>query len=101
MNTMSEKSKLRTSLLTILLYVLLINPVFSQGFEGYYRQPDIHDNTLVFVAEGDLWKVPLSGGVAQRLTSHAEEELFPSISPDGTSVAFSASYEGPLEVYTA
>ena len=72
----------------------------SQGFEGYYQNPTIYNNTVVFVAEGDLWTVPLNGGLAQRLTTHPEEENFPSISPDGKTIAFSASYEGPTEVYT-
>ena len=72
----------------------------AQGFEGYYRYPDIHNNTIVFSAEGDLWTVPLEGGLAQRLTTHQEEESYPVISPDGKSIAFSASYEGPLEIYT-
>ena len=72
----------------------------AQGFEGYYRHPDIHNNTIVFSAEGDLWTVPLQGGLAQRLTTHPEEELYPAFSEDGTQIAFSASYEGPTEVYT-
>ena len=73
---------------------------FAQGFEGYYQNPNIYKNTIVFVAEGDLWMVSLNGGLAQRLTTHIEEENFPSISPDGKTIAFSASYEGPMEVYT-
>ena len=72
----------------------------AQGFEGYYRYPDIHKNTIVFSAEGDIWTVPLTGGLAQRLTTHHEEEVYPSISPDGKTIAFSASYEGPTEVYS-
>ncbi len=72
----------------------------AQGFEGYYRYPDIHNNTIVFSAEGDLWTVPLQGGLAQRLTTHQEEERFATFSPDGSQIAFSASYEGPTEVYT-
>lgn len=72
----------------------------AQGFEGYYRYPDIHKNTLVFTAEGDIWTVPLTGGIAHRLTTHPEEEVFASISPDGRTIAFSASYEGPTEIYT-
>ncbi|MBW8896329.1 MAG: PD40 domain-containing protein, partial [Acidobacteria bacterium] len=67
---------------------------------GYYRFPAVAGNTVVFTAEGDLWRVPITGGVAQRLTSNAGEESHPSISPDGQTVAFSASYEGPTEVYT-
>ena len=67
---------------------------------GYYRYPAIHGDTLVFTAEGDLWRVGLNGGVAQRLTTHPSEESRPAISPDGKTIAFSAAYEGPTEVYT-
>jgi len=81
-------------------FILTSFSVFPQGFEGYYRTPDVHGNTVVFSAEGDLWSVSLFGGLAQRLTTHAEEERWPSISPDGKTIAFSASYEGPTEVYT-
>ncbi|MGM5470519.1 S41 family peptidase [Flavobacteriaceae bacterium LMO-SS05] len=77
-----------------------VNSVASQGFEGYYQFPDLHDNQIVFCAEGDIWTVPLSGGLAQRLTTHAEDESYPIISPDGQTVMFSASYEGPTELYT-
>jgi tricorn protease len=67
---------------------------------GYYRHPALHQDTLVFVSEGDLWKVNARGGVAARLTSHAGDETFPAISPDGQTLAFVAHYEGPTEVYT-
>ena len=83
-----------------LFFLFCSTLISAQGFYGYYRYPDIHKNTIVFSAEGDIWRVPLSGGIAQRLTTHHEEELFPSISPDGKTIAFSASYEGPTEVYT-
>ena len=82
------------------LLVLTQNLAYSQGFEGYYQYPNIRGNKVVFVAEGDLWTVPLSGGLAQRLTTHAEQERFPKISPDGKTIAFTASYEGPNEIYT-
>lgn len=68
--------------------------------EGYYRFPAIHGDVVVFVAEGDLWRVPATGGVAQRLTTHPSEETRPVLSPDGSTIAYSASYEGPREVYT-
>ncbi|HZW06909.1 MAG TPA: hypothetical protein VFF65_07275, partial [Phycisphaerales bacterium] len=60
---------------------------------GYYRQPAIHGDTVVFVAEGDLWTVPAAGGRAARLTTHPGPESHPAISPDGQTVAFLANYE--------
>ncbi|HEX8725927.1 MAG TPA: S41 family peptidase [Gemmatimonadaceae bacterium] len=66
---------------------------------GYYRYPAISGNTVVFTAEGDLWKVAAAGGTAERLTTALGEETNAAISPDGKQVAFSAAYEGPTEVY--
>lgn len=67
---------------------------------GYYRFPTLHDDTIVFTAEGDLWRVSTKGGVAQRLTTHPGRETHAAISPDGQTLAFCAEYEGPAEVYT-
>lgn len=68
--------------------------------QGFYRSPALHGETLVFAAEGDLWSVAASGGLARRLTSHPGEENHPVLSPDGKTLAFTARYEGPTEVYT-
>jgi tricorn protease len=67
---------------------------------GYYRFPAIHQDVIVFTAEGDLWRVGFRGGAAQRLTSHLGTESHAAISADGRTLAFSAEYEGPTEVYT-
>jgi tricorn protease len=67
---------------------------------GYFRYPAIHGQTIVFAAEGDLWKTGSQGGTAQRLTTHPAEEYQPAISRDGKTLAFCASYEGPREVYS-
>src|SRR6185437_1824016 len=67
---------------------------------GYYRFPALAGDSVVFTAEGDLWRVPIAGGTAQRLTSHPAEESHPAVSPDGKTLAYSAAYEGPTEVYT-
>ncbi|MFO0858644.1 MAG: S41 family peptidase [Phycisphaerales bacterium] len=73
---------------------------------GYYRMPALRGDTLLFVAEGDLWKVSLaeaSKGTpakATRLTSHEGIEELPAISPDGKTIAFVGSYEGPVEIYS-
>jgi tricorn protease len=64
------------------------------------RQPDIGGDRIVFVYAGDLWTVPRGGGVASRLTSHEGAEVFPKISPDGRTVAFTAQYDGNFDAYT-
>jgi tricorn protease len=83
-----------------LLLPLVCLTLVAEAPRGYYRQPALHGTTLVFVAEGDLWTVPATGGTARRLTSHPGPETRPAISPDGKTLAFNATYEGPGEVYT-
>ncbi len=83
----------------LVLSCLAASPASPDGPQGYYRQPSIDHDTIVFVAEGDLWRVSTSGGAAARLTTHPGDEGSPRISPDGTQVAFTAQYEGPTEVY--
>lgn len=68
--------------------------------QGFYRFPTLRGGTVVFAAEGDLWAVPVEGGGARRLTTHPAQESDPMISPDGKTLAFTARYEGPVEVYT-
>lgn len=87
--------------IAVVAVLALCAPLSAQKPQlGYYRQPAIWNDTIVFVAEGDLWRVNAGGGVAQRLTTHPEEESRPAISPDGKTVAYAATYEGPGEVYT-
>jgi len=88
-------------LVLVFLMAALSMPIAAQKSQlGYYRFPALWGDTIVFAAEGDLWRVGASGGVAERLTTHPAEESRPAISPDGKLLAFSASYEGPVEVYT-
>lgn len=84
----------------LILIIAGNNHASAQEFEGYYRYPDVFENKVIFAAEGDLWTVPLSGGLARRLTSHQEEEIYPKFSPDGKTILYSANYEGPTEIYT-
>ncbi|RPJ86382.1 MAG: peptidase S41, partial [Acidobacteria bacterium] len=51
------------------------------------------------VYAGDIWLVPKTGGTAVRLSSPAGEESFPKFSPDGSSLAYSANYDGNVDIY--
>lgn len=66
---------------------------------GYYRQPTIRHEQLVFVAEDDLWTVEVGGGVARRLTANLGEVSRPCLSPDGQWLAFTGKEDGPTEIY--
>ena len=63
------------------------------------RMPDIQGDRIVFVYSGDLWTLPRAGGTAQRLTTHEGLELFPKLSPDGQSVAFTGDYDGNSDAF--
>ncbi|MFC3122891.1 S41 family peptidase [Agaribacter flavus] len=80
----------------LLLCLVCLN---AMAAPGYYRYPALHDNTLVFTAEGDLWKVKIGEKYAQRLTTHPAEERESVISPDGSHIAFVANYSGTPEVH--
>jgi tricorn protease len=66
-----------------------------------FRYPDVSATHIAFVYAGDVWIVPKTGGVAQRLSSPRGEEAFPRFSPDGKRIAYSANYDGNIDVYVA
>ncbi len=66
---------------------------------GYYRFPTLSGDQIIFTAEGDLWSVAISGGKAQRLTTHPGQEVRAVISPNGKQIAFNGGYDGASEVY--
>lgn len=70
----------------------------SQGTQ-LLRQPTISETAVVFVYANDLWKAPLSGGDAIRLSSSDGYEQNPHFSPDGQFIAFTAEYDGNVDVY--
>ena len=73
---------------------MLAFPAWAGGAEtGYYSQPAIHDSTLIFESEGDLWITTLPepdavATIAHRITSSDGAETHPVFSPDGTQVLF-------------
>jgi len=71
---------------------------FSQGTQ-LLRQPTLHGNEVVFVYANDLWKASTSGGTAIRLTSDDGYETSPHYSHDGKMIAFTAEYDGNIDVY--
>ena len=66
---------------------------------SYLRYPHLHGETLVFVAEDDVWTAPLHGGRAYRLTADGVPAAQPRISPDGSRVAWTSWRDGMPEAY--
>ena len=66
---------------------------------SYLRFPHLHGDTLVLVAEDDVWTAPLAGGRAYRLTADDVPVARPRLSPDGTRVAWTSWREGAPEVF--
>jgi tricorn protease len=85
-------------LYVLLLLVFTVGNICAQQ-KGYYRTPCIYQNTVVFTAEGDLWKYDMTNGVTARLTTNAGVETEPAISPDGKKIVFTGQYEGIDELY--
>jgi len=83
------------------LTLVAATPVFAQIDARMLRQPSVSKDQIAFVYAGDIWLVSKKGGNAVRLTSSPGEESFPRFSPDGTKVAYSASYDGNVDVYVA
>ena len=63
------------------------------------RTPTVSADHIAFAYANNIWIVGRQGGVARRLTSFQGQTTNPHLSPDGKLVAFSAEYEGNLDVY--
>ena len=63
------------------------------------RFPATNGSDVAFSYAGDIYTVPISGGVAKRLTSHEGYEMFARFSPDGNTIAFTGQYDGNTEVF--
>jgi tricorn protease len=74
-------------------------PLYAQIDARMLREPDVSATQIAFVYAGDIWVVPKSGGLAQRLSSPKGEESFPRFSPDGSTIAFSGNYDGNTDIY--
>jgi len=63
------------------------------------RYPTANKTDIAFVAYGGLWKAPLSGGLAKRLTREAGVVTTPLFSPDGNWIAYTCRNGGLRDVY--
>lgn len=62
-------------------------------------QPAVSENQIAFIYAEDLWVANLDGSQPKRLTVDEGVESNPYFSPDGKTIAFSAEYDGNVDVY--
>ncbi len=67
----------------------------------YFTEPAVSPGRteIAFVSGGDIWTVPLAGGEARLLVSHAANESRPVYAPDGRHLAFTSNRTGGGDIY--
>ena len=86
-------------LLVVTLLASLAAPAFGQINARLMRYIDISDSQITFVYGGDVWLVDKEGGQAMQLTNSPGEESYPRFSPDGSEIAYTASYNGNEDIF--
>ncbi len=87
-------------LISLLLVVFFI--AFSTNAQNtILRYPAINPQgtELLFSYQGDIWKAPVNGGTALRLTVNDAYEGFPRWSDDGKQIAFSSKRFGNYDLF--
>jgi tricorn protease len=95
--------KSTSSLVPAIAFGVLIGATAARGGNSLGTRllatPAITEGKIAFVYAEDLWVADSDGGNPRRLTSHPGLEQNPFFSPDGKSIAFTASYDGNEDVY--
>ena len=84
----------------ILMAAIAAVALNSQADEGrLLRFPGTNGTDIAFSYAGDIYTVPIGGGMARKLTSDKGYEAFARYSPDGRTIAFTGQYDGNTEIY--
>lgn len=90
---------MKTSLFALFLLVPLM--LYAQESLYFASQPTFtpDNRDIYFCYDGDIWKVPVQGGTAARVTAMTGYQTSPKISPDGKWLAFTSDEQGNNNVY--
>lgn len=84
----------------ILISVSLLLSIFDSNSQTKLLQfPNTSATEITFSYAGDIFTVPITGGIARRITTAPGVESFPRFSPDGKTIAFIGNYDGNNEIY--
>jgi tricorn protease len=81
------------------LVVACLTPGLAGGPPLLLQSPTVSRTQIALVYGGDVWVVPRGGGQAHRLVVGYGLASAPFFSPDGSKIAFSADYDGAVDVY--
>src|ERR1700757_2713391 len=88
------------ALVALLVSAVALPPAAAGQIDArMLREPDVSATQIAFVYAADVWVVPKTGGMANRLSSPRGEESFPRFSPDGQLIAFTGDYDGNEDIY--
>ncbi len=95
---------MKNRILLPFLAAITLSPTLASGQSSddarLLRFPATNSSEVAFSYAGDLYRVPITGGQAEKLTSSPGLEIFAQYSPDGKTIAFTGQYDGNTEVYT-
>ncbi|MCX6225518.1 MAG: hypothetical protein NTV01_12345 [Bacteroidia bacterium] len=86
-------------LILLVICLSLFQIPYAQISVKLMKYMDVSDNQITFVYGGDIWVMPKTGGTAIQVTHSPGEESWPRFSPDGRSIAYTASYNGNADVF--
>lgn len=89
----------RTPLIASGLALPLVAAIATAAPAPLIHAPTLAGDSVIFVHADELWRAPVTGGRAMRLTTIAGRKLNAKASPDGAFVAFTMLAGGNIDVY--
>lgn len=103
----SVQKKLGIGSIAISLGATALTPLFMAAASAQpatqtllLRDPAISATQIAFVYAGDIWVANRNGSNPRRITSHQADETGPVFSPDGKTIAYTATYQSNQDVYS-
>jgi tricorn protease len=81
----------------LLVILVVLAPLIARAALPRFPQP--FGDSIVFVANGNVWSVPKSGGTAVRLTSAPGQDMLPRVSPDGKWIAYTEAAKAGTDIW--